>query len=187
MSYSTTLVRARPAQQRALGALPNVRADFDRVFLKTLDEFVSGTSDNTAAIVRRYKDSWSPAKLIQRGIDWASDYDSVGEWKKNLDNLALSIKETLTRRDASGLPFYQRKPDAAISLLENLKTDMVKEVKLFEEVAEGQTLMNLIAAMIDRLITMLWELAKKIVQYPKVLLAGVGLLLGYVAFKRLTR
>lgn len=180
---------SRRAAHPALGSLGNVgtRAALDREFVRTLREFVDGVKDNTLAISRKYKNSWSPAALAQRGFDWLTNYDSVGEWKNNIDNLAISIQETLTRKDAKGVPFYQRKPTAAVAILEKAKTDMIKEVKELESAVEGQTLLNLIMSMIDRLIAMLWELAKSIVRYPKVLLGGLALLVGYVALKRLTR
>jgi len=185
-------------QHAGVGAIPVVDEILQSLFGDVdtgLNDLVNKAKQKTQEIAQTYKSSLR-TKLASLLPFFEGD-KAVDEWAQNIVNYADSVRTTLKRVDASGKPFYARKPEAAKRILETARQDLNQLIFELNKAVKDQlppgvidSFVQIVAAIVDFLLDVLSRIAKIILKiapaaFPLALLAlGAAGLFVYFKFIR---
>lgn len=186
---------------RPLGAVPKKSKDpfqaqissLQRKVIDGLNDLVNQTEGRTAAIVKKYKSSWT--EIVRRPQDvWFSGEkkNPVENWADNINSLAHQAREILTRPDSKGVPFFMKFPEEAERLARSNKQTLEEMITELDEQVNTGTFKGVISSILDAVLSALAQLvqllvtaaAKAAASFPLAAGAVLALLVGFYFLKR---
>jgi len=132
---------------------------------KGLDDLVSTAKAKSREISDDFKNNWFTfVRAAVSFINSKEDADEAADqWASNIVGYAENVRITLTRTDASGKPFFVRKPELAQRLLRTAKDDLNGLIKDFGDEVKSNAFKAIVSDILESLIAFLLQIAQLVV------------------------
>ena len=164
MTYYLTTAEGLGAAKKPAKPADPMQAQLSQLQKKVADglnDLVRQTERNTAAIVRKYKNSWT--EVFRRPQDiWFSGEkkNPVENWAENINSLAEQVKTRLTKKDDKGVPFFMRHPQEAERLAASTKQTLTEMISDLDEQVNAGSFKGVISTILDSVISALAQLVQ---------------------------
>lgn len=130
-----------------------------------LDKLVSTAKTKTREIADEFKGNWF--NYVRSALSFVSskkDADQAADdWAKNIVDYAETVRDTLSRVDASGMPFFVRKPEAAQKILSSAKDDLNELIQDFGNEVKRNGFKAIVADILETLMAFLMQIAQLVI------------------------
>lgn len=128
---------------------------------KGLNDLVATSRNETRIIANKFKNS--PFTLIRAIFSFTSKEEAdamADEWAASIVKYAEQVRGNLVGVDATGLPYFVRRPDDADRILNVAKNDLNDMIADFGDEVERNSFKAFVTDIIDTLLSLLFAIAE---------------------------
>lgn len=130
-----------------------------------LDDLVRTARDKTREIANDFKDSWwTYTKAAFSFVNSKEDADEAAdEWRDRIVGYAENVRSIMLRTDASGKPFFVRKPDDASRILKTAEADLAELIKDFGDEVKRNRFSAFVVDTLEAIIAFIMQIAQLVI------------------------